>query len=82
MPDWANYYRGYTTIPTVTQLQQEYEEYRQRVELEEPQYQLTSDFVRQFEEEMRRMEESIQRVKELEEDKRKYPLFFLKEGIV
>lgn len=75
MPDWTFTFYGDTmasnddwiniSIPPVSQVQQEYEEY-----------------VRECEQQDREIERKLQEQAELEEDKKKYPLFFLKEGII
>ena len=84
MPDWTNYFSGYAagtsasdewiTLPTpyASQLQQEFQEYQRECERQDQIYEL------QLLQEQAELEEERQLIK----DKEKYPLFFLKEGIV
>ena len=77
MPDWTNYFAGFTGTSTsdgwvytpissvVTLIQQDYEEYQRECERQ--------DHIHK---------QILQEQAELAEDKKKYPLFFLKKGIV
>ena len=77
MPDWTYCYSSYAagtstsdgwiniSVPSVTQIQQDYEEYQ-----------------RERKEQDRIHKQILQEQAELAKDKKKYPLFFLKEGIV
>jgi len=73
MPNWEGYYFNYDTG---TSIQQEYEEFVRDCERQD----------RRYEQMMREAEEQcyqeMKQAEELREDKRKYPLFFLKDGIV
>jgi len=71
MPDWTNYYASYAT-GTSTWIQQDYEEYQRKREQQD----LMMEQMWQEE------QERIDKMDELRRDKEKYPLFFLKEGIV
>ena len=91
MPDWTNYingndstltYRGIeiSYIPavalTATQIQEQYAASRREQE------RLDYFYHQMWESEQQRRREELEQEKQLQEDKRKYPLFFLKEGIV
>lgn len=67
MPDWINYYGSYS-VGTVWDNTQDLSVYPQNDVLMQQMYE---DYMASQQEE-----------KELKEDKRKYPLFFLKKGIV
>lgn len=86
MPDWTNYHSSYVTetllssdfyvtIPTVSQMRQD-EEYQRECEREDRIYELQLQMQRQ------EIEQEIEEEKQLDEDRSKYPLFFIKEGIV
>jgi hypothetical protein len=88
MPDWTNHSFDYgagtstsfgwinISVPSASQIQQEYEEYQRECEHDD----------RIMEQQMREADEQcykeMQEKAERAEEKRKYPLFFLKEGIV
>ena len=84
MPDWTNYFAGFAagtstsdgwvnmSIPSVTQIRQDYEEYQRECERQDQVY----------EQQMQMMEQQMEEERQLAKDKKKYPLFFLKEGIV
>ena len=55
-----------------TQIQQEYEDYRRECERQDQVYEL----------QMQMHEQQMEEERQLIKDKKKYPLFFLKEGIV
>lgn len=77
MPDWTNYYFSYDTgtsfsSQTAAQIQQEFEEYQyQRVREQQ-----------MWAEHQELMDKLDRQAEEEAEDRQKYPLFFLKEGIV
>ncbi len=67
---------GWVTFSTAAQVQQQYEEYRQEQERQQ-------SLIQQFWDEHQQMcDEQARQAEELRKDKVKYPLFFLKEGIV
>jgi len=84
MPDWTDYFDGYTagtstsderiniSVPSVSQVQQEYAEYQREYERQ--------DII--YEQQMWMMKQQMEEERRLEEEKIRYPLFFLKEGIV
>jgi len=84
MPDWINYYVSYTAgtstsdewinifVPPISQVSQQYEEWKQERECQDQIYEL----------QMQMHEQQIEEERQLIKDKEKYPLFFLKEGIV
>ena len=82
MPDWSNFYfsydvgtstsAGWSVNVTAIQVEQLHQAYQQKLEQEQRIWE------RQWEE---KKEEAAKR-KQIAEDKVKYPLFFLKEGIV
>ena len=79
MPNWTNYFWTSTSdgwinipVPSVTQIQQDYEEYQRECELQDQVYEL----------QMQSLEQQMEEERQLIKDKEKYPLFFLKEGIV
>lgn len=86
MPDWTNYTTGtsandpifyVSNIPlTAMQIEQQYAEFQERKRQEK--HIMEQEWEREWQEDEKR----IQQAKELEEDKCKYPLFFLKGGIV
>ena len=87
MPDWTYYYGSYDTgtststefsvrVPTAAQMQQELEQYQRECERQDRIYEQQIQMLEQ------QMEEEMEKERQLIEDKRKYPLFFLKEGIV
>lgn len=89
MPTWPNYYSSYdagtSSTPTfshltATQVQQEYAEYIKRRERKERTIQQLWEEHQQMLDKQKQQAE--RQAEELREDKRKYPLFFLKEGIV
>ena len=83
MPDWTNYYGSYdigtstssefsVRIPTAAQMQQELEQYQRECERQD----------RIYEMQMQMWEEEMEKERQLIKDKERYPLFFLKEGII
>lgn len=90
MPDWTNYSFRYTTgtsasagtfailgVPfTANQIQQEYEEWERENERQDRIWELQMQMHQQ------QMEQQAEEEKQLIKDKERYPLFFLKEGIV
>ena len=80
MPDWAGQYVNYTTVSTGTSTDSSF---YVTVPFGVPN--IEQAWVKYLQERERQdliMEQMIREEAELEEDKRKYPLFFLKEGIV
>lgn len=82
MPDYF-FYQGtssdteWSTVSfTATQILQDFEQSQHQREQEERVWE------RQWEEQQAQIQEERRLAKELKEDKKKYPLFFLKEGIV
>lgn len=77
MPDWSNYFTGYAAGTSTSD---------GWVNISVPSVsQVQQDYevyIRERERQDRVMEQMLQEQAELEEEKRKYPLFFLKEGIV
>ncbi len=77
MPDYNNYYFSYdvgtssgvSLTATATKLQQQFEYYQQRQ-------------VEQQQQAQHLWEQQMEEERQLQEDKVKYPLFFLKDGIV
>jgi len=65
-----------TASLTANQIQQEFEEYQYQREREHQMWE------QQLAEQQAQMYEGRRLAEELKEDKRKYPLFFLKDGIV
>ena len=84
MPDWTNSFIGFTvetstsdgwvniSIPSTSQIQQDYKEFQREYERQDQLYEL------QLLQEQVDLEEERQLIK----DKERYPLFFLKDGIV
>ena len=68
--DWDSDTTFYVTIPYCSQ--QQYEEYRRECERQD----------RTYEMQMQIHEQQMEEERQLIKDKEKYPLFFLKEGIV
>lgn len=69
---------GWTTNISLSaaQIQQDYEEYRRECERKDRIWEL------QMQIDQQQMEQQVEEEKQLIKDKEKYPLFFLKEGIV
>lgn len=74
MPDWTIYFTAgtSTSVPLGSITQQQYEDYQTECERQDQIYEL------QLLQEQTELEEERQLIK----DKERYPLFFLKEGIV
>ena len=70
MPDWINYFGGYTAGTSTSY--EGYEEYQRERERQ--------DCVN--EQQMQMFEQQMEEERQLIKDKERYPLFFLKEGIV
>jgi hypothetical protein len=82
MPDWIDYLGSWDAATSSAEIQQDYEEYRQRMEAERArQQQIYAEHQQMMIVEIKKIDAEIKKAEELAEDKIKYPLFFWKENI-